>query len=109
MIRKAGAAMPRLPDLAGYSLDELTQLIASANKRAEELRGKRIKELQAELDRLGGDGAASPRGSPSGAPGAARGGRAPGKRAPTFGGKNAPPIPGPKGGGKLGGGAPPKR
>ena len=53
--------MPKLPNLEGYSLDELNQLIASANKRMAELRGKRVKELQAELDRLGSEGARSSR------------------------------------------------
>jgi|SRR4051794_7224252 DNA-binding protein H-NS len=108
MIRKAGAAMPRLPDLAGYSLDELTQLIASANKRAEELRGKRIKELQAELDRLGGDGAASPRGSRSGARGSSRDGRSTARRASTLGRKIAAQFRGPNGEEYSGRGAIPK-
>ena len=45
--------MPKLPDLSGYSLDNLNQLIAAANKRIQELRGRRIRELEAELDRLG--------------------------------------------------------
>jgi len=53
--------MPKLPNLEGYPLDELNQLIASANKRIAELRGKRVKELQAELDRLGSEGARSSR------------------------------------------------
>ena len=53
--------MPKLPNLEGYPLDELNQLIASANKRIAELRGKRVKELQAELDRLGSEGTRSPR------------------------------------------------
>ena len=53
--------MPKLPNVGGYSLDELNQLIASANKRMAELRGKRVKELQAELDRLGSEGARSSR------------------------------------------------
>ena len=48
--------MPKLPDLSGYSFDELSRLVASATKRIEEIRGKRIKELQAELGRLGEDG-----------------------------------------------------
>ncbi len=55
--------MPKLPDLSGYSFDELSSLVASATKRIEEIRGKRFKELQAELGRLGADGApARPRG-----------------------------------------------
>ena len=45
--------MPRLPDLSGYSLDDLNQLIAAANKKLQGLRGRRIKELQTELDKLG--------------------------------------------------------
>jgi len=49
--------MPKLPDVSGYSFDELSKLVALATKRTEEIRGKRIKELQAELGRLdvGGD------------------------------------------------------
>ena len=45
--------MPRLPDLSKYSLDDLNQLIAAANRKLQGLRGKRIKELQTELDKLG--------------------------------------------------------
>ena len=45
--------MPKLPDLSGYSLDNLNQLIAAANRRTQELRVRRIRELEAELDRLG--------------------------------------------------------
>jgi hypothetical protein len=54
--------MPKLPDLSGYSFDDLSRLINLATKRVEEIRGKRIKELQAELGRLGADGASAPRG-----------------------------------------------
>src|SRR4051812_20463799 len=36
-------------DLCGYSFDELSRTIALATKKVEEFRGKRIKELQAEL------------------------------------------------------------
>jgi len=51
--------MPKLPDLSGYSLDDLDQLIASASKSMQAMRGRRIKELQTELDRLeGGEGGA---------------------------------------------------
>jgi DNA-binding protein H-NS len=100
--------MPRLPDLAGYSLDELTQLIVSANKRAEELRGKRIKELQAELDRLGGDGADAPRSSRSGARGSSRNGRSTARRASTLGRKIAAQFRGPNGEEYSGRGAIPK-
>src|SRR4051812_25717944 len=46
--------MPKLPDVSGYSFDELSRLVALATKRMEEIRGKRIKELRAELDKLGG-------------------------------------------------------
>src|SRR4051812_6029092 len=53
--------MPKLPDVSGYSIDELSKLVALATKRIEEIRGKRIKELQAELGRLGVDGAPAPR------------------------------------------------
>src|SRR3954447_13791382 len=51
--------MPRLPNLAGYSFDELQRLISAANKRMDEIRAKRVKELQAELNMLGEDGGAS--------------------------------------------------
>jgi len=55
--------MPKLPDLSGYSLEDLSRLIAAANRRADEMRGKRIKELQAELYKLGGgEGGAAARG-----------------------------------------------
>ena len=53
--------MPKLPTLSGYSLDELNQLVALASKRIGELRGKRVKELEAELNRLGSEGARSSR------------------------------------------------
>ena len=45
--------MPRLPDLAGYSFDELQTLVSKANKRLDEIRSKQIKELEAELTKLG--------------------------------------------------------
>ena len=45
--------MPKLPDLSNYSLDDLSQLIAAANRKLQGLRGKQIKTLQAELDKLG--------------------------------------------------------
>ena len=55
--------MPKLPDLSGYSLEDLSRLIAAASRRADEMRGKRIKELQAELYKLGsGEGAVTARG-----------------------------------------------
>src|SRR5690349_18452249 len=52
--------MPRMPDISGYSFDELSRLIALANKRMNEIRGKRIRELQVEIDKLeaGPDGSA---------------------------------------------------
>src|SRR4051794_20770252 len=53
--------MPKLPDVSGYSFDELSKLVALATKRIEEIRGKRITELQAELGRLGIGGAPAPR------------------------------------------------
>src|SRR3954453_23010098 len=51
--------MPRLPNLAGYSFDELQTLLSAANKRMDEIRAKRVKEVQAELNMLGEDGGAS--------------------------------------------------
>src|SRR4051812_8342338 len=48
-----GATMPKLPDLSGHSFDELSKLVASATRRVEQIRGNRIEELQAELERLG--------------------------------------------------------
>ncbi len=45
--------MPRLPDLSGYTFDQLNALISAANKRVDAIRSKRVKELQAELDKLG--------------------------------------------------------
>ena len=45
--------MPKLPDVSGYSFDELSRLVSLATKRIDEIRGKRIRELQAELGRLG--------------------------------------------------------
>ena len=53
--------MPKLPDVSGYSFDELSRLVSLATKRMDEIRGKRIKELQAELGRLGADGDPAPR------------------------------------------------
>ncbi len=47
--------MPKLPDLSGYSFEELSRLVALATKRVGEIRGKRIKELQAELGKLEAD------------------------------------------------------
>ncbi len=52
--------MPKLPDVSGYSFDELSRLVSLATKRMDEIRGKRIKELQAELDRLGAEGDPAP-------------------------------------------------
>ncbi len=52
--------MPKLPDVSGYSFDELSRLVSLATKRMDEIRGKRIKELQAELGRLGADGDPAP-------------------------------------------------
>ena len=46
--------MPKIPDISGYSFDDLSRLVALATKRMDEIRGKRIKELRAELDKLGG-------------------------------------------------------
>src|SRR3954466_2245345 len=51
--------MPRLPNLAGYSFDELQRLLSAASKRMDEIRAKRVKELQAELNMLGEDDGAS--------------------------------------------------
>ncbi len=59
--------MPRLPDLAGYSFDELQTLVSKANKRLDEIRSKRIKELEAELTKLGANGSASVSGRARGA------------------------------------------
>ena len=42
-------------DISTYSFDQLSQLIGAAEKRAAQLRGKRVKELQTELSRLGSD------------------------------------------------------
>jgi len=53
--------MPKLPDVSGYSFDELSRLVSLATKRMDEIRGKRIKELQAELGRLGAEGDPAPR------------------------------------------------
>jgi len=53
--------MPKLPDVSGYSFDELSRLVSLATKRMDEIRGKRIKELQAELGRLGADDDPAPR------------------------------------------------
>src|SRR3954470_10349125 len=53
--------MPKLPDVSGYSFDELSKLVSLATKRMEQIRGNRIKELHAELGRLGVDGAPAPR------------------------------------------------
>ena len=100
--------MPKLPDVSGYSFDELSRLVSLATKRMDEIRGKRIKELQAELDRLGGDGAASPRGSRSGARGSSRDGRSTGRRASTLGRKIAAQFRGPNGEEYSGRGAIPK-
>src|SRR4051812_3697155 len=47
--------MPKLPDISGYSFDELSRLVTLARKRMEDFRGKRIKELQVELGRLSAD------------------------------------------------------
>ncbi len=42
-------------DISTYSFDQLSQLIGAAEKRAAQLRGKRVKELQTELSRFGSD------------------------------------------------------
>ena len=52
--------MPKLPDVSGYSFDELSRLVSLATKDGR-IRGKRIKELQAELGRLGAEGDPAPR------------------------------------------------
>ena len=44
--------MPRLFDLSAYSLDDLNQLIAAANKRLQGLRGKRIRSCRSSLKSL---------------------------------------------------------
>jgi len=49
--------MPRLPDLSAYTFDQLQTLISAVNKKMDDIRGKRIKELQAELNKLGTNGA----------------------------------------------------
>ena len=54
--------MPKLPDLSGYSFEELSRLVALATRKVEEIRGKRIKELQAELGKLGARGIGGARG-----------------------------------------------
>ena len=54
--------MPKIPDISGYSFDDLSRLVALATKRMDEIRGKRIKELRAELDKLGGGDVPSPPG-----------------------------------------------
>src|SRR4051794_41125613 len=41
--------MPRLPDLSAYTFDQLQTLVSAANKRMDDIRGKHIKEIQAEL------------------------------------------------------------
>lgn len=53
--------MAKLPDLSSYSMDELAEIVTAANKRADELRQVKIKEIQAqkaaldaELAKLGG-------------------------------------------------------
>src|SRR3954453_15190414 len=51
--------MARLPDLKGDSFDELQALLSAANKRMDDIRAKRVKELQTELTRLGGGDGAS--------------------------------------------------
>ena len=58
--------MPRLPDLAGYSFDELQTLVSKANKRLDEIRSKRIKELEAELTSWEPTAALRFRGEPGG-------------------------------------------
>src|SRR4051812_9814470 len=50
--------MPRLPDLSGYTFDQLQTLIFAVNKKVDDIRGKRVKELQAELGELGFEGSA---------------------------------------------------
>lgn len=60
--------MTKLPDLTGYSLDELNELVDAANKRIGELRQAKIDELKAqraaldaELSKLTGATISKPR------------------------------------------------
>jgi hypothetical protein len=89
--------MPKLPDLSGYSFDELTSLVASATKRIEEIRGKRIKELQDELGRLGADGTPARRRGRKNVPTSARNSRMAHNRAGVSGTKIAAQFRGPDG------------
>ena len=100
--------MPKLPDLSGYSFDELSRLVASATKRIEEIRGKRIKELQAELGRLGEDGTPVPRRGRKNVQTSARNGRTTHNRAEVSGRKIAAQFRGPDGQEYSGRGAIPK-
>src|SRR4051812_50101257 len=101
--------MPKLPDVSGYSFDELSKLVASATKRIEEIRGKRIKELQAELGRLGVDGAPAPRSARKNAQTDARSGGGGGGGGGGEGGKKGGGVPGARGAEKNGGGGGPHR
>ena len=100
--------MPKLPNFAEYSFDELSSLVASATKKIEEIRGKRIKELQAELGRLGADGAPARRRGRKNVQISARNGQTADNRAVVSGRKIAAQFRGPDGQEYSGRGAIPK-
>ena len=90
--------MPKLPDLSGYSFEELSRLVALATRKVEEIRGKRIKELQAELGKLGAGGdRRGPRLSRRSGQPATSSGRSVGKRGQTAERKIAAQFRGPNG------------
>ena len=79
--------MPRLPDLSSYTFDQLQALVSAANKKMDAIRGKRIKELRAELNKLeAGSRAPTSRAGRRGS----REGSGAAAPAPTTGGKSVP-------------------
>lgn len=56
MAKTPAPAPSSLPEFEGMSLDELTNLHHTVGKHLEERKAARIKELQAELAALGGNG-----------------------------------------------------
>src|SRR4051812_34081505 len=101
--------MPKIPDISGYSFDDLSSLVALATKRMDEIRGKRIKELQAELDKLGaGDVSSPPRRSRRTAKGSTSSDNGPARRTSSVGRKVPAQFRGPQGEEYSGRGAIPK-
>jgi DNA-binding protein H-NS len=63
--------MAKIPDLSSYSMEELAEIVAAANKRSDELKREKIAELKhqraaldAELAKLGSTGGGHVVGNP---------------------------------------------